>query len=519
MSPLILLYSRNLALQKMFRNLFTQPHFSISDTMITDLSNYIYLPRAIFMKNRLNPQTIIEMRKNKFAFATLVLLALTSCTGEKQNEPEKPNIIYILADDLGYNDLSCYGQEKFETPNIDAMAENGIRFTDHYSGSTVCAPSRSVLLTGLHTGHSPIRGNKEIQPEGQHPMPENTRTIAHELKEAGYTNACIGKWGLGYPGSESTPLKMGFDYFFGYNCQRHAHHYFVDYLWENDQKIEYEKSVYSHDRQTEKALNFVRENKEKPFFLFLAYTIPHAEMVIPDKYLEPFIGKYPEPSPFPGDHYGAQEHPRAALAAMITHLDSDVGRLKSLLKELEIDENTLVIFTSDNGPHIEGGNDPDFFNSNGPFRGYKRDLYEGGIRVPFVAKWPGIIEKGRVSNHVSAMWDIYPTFCEIAGIDVPKGLDGISMLPELKGEQQPQHDYLYWEFHEKGDRQAVRKGKWKGVRYDLAKGNREVELYNLESDPGETKNIADQHPEIAKTIREIMISSRKPSPIFEFPLD
>ena len=455
----------------------------------------------------------------KYTPAALALLTLGSCAADPKQEPEKPNIIYILADDLGYNELSCYGQQKFETPNIDAMAENGIRFTSHYSGSTVCAPSRSALLTGLHTGHTPIRGNHEIQPEGQHPMPEDTRTIAHELKDAGYTNACIGKWGLGHPGSVSTPLKTGFDYFFGYNCQRHAHHYFVDYLWENDQRVEYDEPVYSHDIQTEKAFDFIRENQEDPFFLYLAYTIPHAEMVLPDEYLDPFIGRYPEPDPFPGGHYSAQKHPRAALAAMISHLDSDVGRLMQLLRELEIDKNTLVIFTSDNGPHLEGGNDPDFFNSNGPYRGYKRDLYEGGIRVPFVAAWPGVIEEGRVSDHVSAMWDMYPTFCEVAGVEPKKETDGISLLPELKDETQTVHNHLYWEFPPFGGRQAVRMGKWKGVRYNMDEGNREIELYNLENDPGETENIADQHPKITEEIRKLMKTSREPSPLFEFPLD
>lgn len=457
---------------------------------------------------------------SRLLYLTLAFfLALSGCSEKQQKEPDKPNIIYILADDLGYGDLSCYGQEKFRTPNIDQLAAEGIRFTNHYSGSTVCAPSRSTLLTGLHTGHTPIRGNREVKPEGQQPMPASTRTVAHELKDAGYKTACIGKWGLGFPGSVSDPQNMGFDYFFGYNCQRHAHHYFVDYLWENDHKVEYPEKVYSHDVQTEKAFDFIRSNRDSTFFLYLAYTIPHAEMRIPDKYLEPFIGKYPEPNPWPGGHYGKQEHPRAALAAMITHLDGDVGRLMQLLKELGIDENTLVVFTSDNGPHVEGGNDPQFFNSNGPLRGQKRDLYEGGIRVPFVARWPKVIEAGRESDHISAFWDMYPTFCEVAGRKVPQGLDGIPMLPEFKNEPQPQHDYLYWEFHELGGRQAVRMGKWKGVRYNLAKGNRDVELYNLETDIGEEHNIADQHPKIAEKMRQLMNEAHKPSPVFEFPTD
>ncbi len=462
------------------------------------------------------------MKSHPFYFTALAifLLSIAGCTSrQKADESPKPNIIYIMADDLGYGDLSCYGQEKFETPNVDRLAAQGIRFTDCYAGSTVCAPSRCTLLTGLHTGHAPIRGNREHQPEGQEPMPADTRTVAQELKDAGYTTACIGKWGLGYPGSVSEPLKMGFDYFFGNNCQRQAHHYFADYLWENDHRVEYEVPIYSHDEMTRKSHSFIRENKDKPFFLYLAYAIPHAELLLPETYLEPFIGRYPEPKPFPGDGYGAQEHPRAAFAAMVTHLDSDVGRLMQLLKELGIDDNTLVIFTSDNGPHLEGGNDPDFFNSNGPFRGYKRDLYEGGIRVPFVARWPGVIEAGRESAHLTAFWDMYPTFCEIAGVEMPPNLDGISILPELAGKKQSSHEYLYWEFPALKGRQAVRMDNWKGVRYDLADGNRDIELYNLADDPGETRNVAGEKPEIVNRIKTIMKEAHTPSPVFPLPVD
>lgn len=461
------------------------------------------------------------MKHTIFSFVTitLFLVSFSGCTAKQKAEAHKPNIIYIMADDLGYGDLSCYGQEKFETPNVDRLAAEGILFTNCYAGSTVCAPSRSTLMTGLHTGHSSIRGNSEHQPEGQEPMPADTRTVAHELKDAGYTTACIGKWGLGYPGSVSDPLKMGFDYFFGNNCQRHAHNYFTDYLWEDDQRIEYDEPIYSHDEMTKKSYNFIRENKDNPFFLYLAYAIPHAELRLPEDYLEPFIGRYPEPKPFPGNGYGAQEHPRAAFAAMVTHLDSDVGGLMNLLKELEIDDNTLVIFTSDNGPHLEGGADPDFFNSNGPFKGYKRDLYEGGIRVPFVARWPGVIEPGRESAHLTAFWDMYPTFCEMAGVKGPQNLDGISILPELKGQKQPGHDYLYWEFAPLKGRQAARTGNWKGVRYNLADGNRDIELYNLADDPGETNNVAPENPNVVSRILDIMNKAHTPSSVFPLPVD
>jgi arylsulfatase A len=461
------------------------------------------------------------MNRLTLAVSTLTLIPLASCSDqEARTQPVKPNIIFIMADDLGYGELSCYGQQKFTTPHIDRLAAEGMRFTNYYSGSTVCAPARSSLLTGLHTGHTPIRGNSEVQPEGQRPMPGDTRTFAHLLKESGYTTGVVGKWGLGYPGSESVPLKMGFDYFFGYNCQRHAHHYFVDYQWENDQRIEYPEKIYSHDETTRKGLEFIRKHKGNPFMLYMAYAIPHAELVLPDEYLEPFRGKYPEPKPWPdGQHYGGQAYPRAALAAMITHLDSDIGRLMQLLEELGIDDNTLVIFTSDNGPHVEGGNDPVFFNSNGGLKGFKRDLYEGGIRVPFIARWPGKIQPGTQSDHIAAHWDMFPTFCELANVTYEAEIDGISMVPALTGKKQTAHDYLYWEFHELGARQAVRLNNWKGVKYNLRQGNAQLELYDLLNDPGETTNIAAENPEVVARIEQILNEARVPSPVFPFPAD
>lgn len=456
-----------------------------------------------------------------FSAAVLSLLSPGACARQGGNLNQPPNIVFILADDLGYGDLSVYGQTKFKTPNIDRLAAEGIRFTQHYSGSTVCAPSRSALLTGMHSGQTPIRGNREHQPEGQQPLPPHTRTLAHLLHEAGYTNGIVGKWGLGYPGSGSEPLDMGFDYFFGYNCQRHAHHYFVDYLWENREKVTYDEKIYSQDEITRKGLDFIRQHRDKPFFLYMAFTIPHAELLLPEEYLEPFVGIYPEPDPWPaGQYYHEQAHPRAAQAAMISHLDAGVGQVMDLLKELGLEKNTLVVFTSDNGPSPEGGADPGFFNSSGGFRGGKRDLYEGGIRVPMIAMLPGLIPAGKVSDHISAFWDFYPTFAQLAGREIPENINGISLLPSLSGKgKQAQHPWLYWEFHESGGRQAVRCGKWKGVKYDLAKGNARMELYDLENDPAEITDLADQFPEMVEKLEDIMLEAREPSAAFPFPAD
>lgn len=452
------------------------------------------------------------------------LLLGTSCANSQKEKsiPKQPNIIYILADDMGYGDLGCYGQTIIETPNLDKMAQEGIRFTNHYTGSTVCAPSRCALLTGKHTGHSFVRGNREMKTEGQMPMPADTRTFAHSLQKVGYTTGCIGKWGLGYPGSDSDPLKMGFDYFFGYNCQMKAHHYFPEYLWENDAKVFYpensegQQNMYSHDETTKKAVDFIQKNKDKPFFLYLAYAIPHAELVIPENYLEKYKGKFPETA-YSGAHYGKQDYPRAAYAAMVSHLDSDVGKLNQLLKELNLDDNTVVMFASDNGPHVEGGNDPEFFNSSGNLRGQKRSLYEGGIRTPFIVKWPIVVDSARVSNHISAFWDVFPTLCDITGAECPEHLDGISFLPELMEEKQAVHDHLYWEFHgATGDKQAIRKGNWKAVRVKIKSGNESIQLFNLKSDPYEKVDVGGKHPDIVKEMKMLLEKEHVKSNIFPF---
>ena len=462
-----------------------------------------------------------------------ILLGLTQIAGLSAIA-QKPNIIYILADDLGYGDLSCYGQKHFQTPNIDKMAKEGLLFTQHYAGCTVCAPSRSSLMTGLNTGHTPIRGNKEVTEEGQWPLPGKTITIPKLLKEAGYVTGAFGKWGLGFPGSEGDPNKQGFDIFFGFNCQRLAHNYYPDHLWDNQKKLMLEGNTgdkftqYAPELIHQRALQFMEKNKSHPFFLYYPTTIPHAELMVPKQYLEKFRGKFvPEKSfkgALPGDKgfregsYGTQPETHATFAAMVTLLDEKVGEIFAKLKELGLEKNTIVLFSSDNGPHLEGGGDPDYFDSNGPLKGYKRDLYEGGIREPMIAWWPGKIKKGSTTDHISAFWDVMPTLVELAGAKMPENIDGISFLPTLLGKDgQKKHESLYWEFHEQNGRQAVRKDNWKLVRYNVLNPNKTTtELYDLSKDLGENNNVAEKYPEIVKDLMQILSHSRVPSDIFKF---
>ena len=459
-------------------------------------------------------------------------LCMTACPGAQPTENQKPNIIFIIADDLGYGDLGCYGQELIKTPNIDKLASEGIRFTQFYSGCTVCAPSRSSLVTGLHTGHTPVRGNKEYEPEGQHPLPKDTYTIGKMLQSAGYTTGCFGKWGLGYPGSEGAPEKQGFDTFFGYNCQRLAHNYYPYYLWHNTDTIWLkgnegtQANDYSQDIIQKEALKFINSNKEKPFFAFLTYVIPHAELINPeDSITMMYRDQFPE-KPYKGTDdgpnyrkggYGSNPHPKADFAAMITRLDAYVGEIISELKKSGLDKNTLVMFTSDNGPHQEGGADPHFFKSYGPLKGVKRDMYEGGIRVPFIAWLPEKIKSG-VSDHVGAFWDIMPTFAALAGVEVAGETDGLSILPVLFGKKgQKKHEYLYWEFHEQGGRIAVRKDNWKAIWFDVGKPDKTyVELYDLSKDIHEDNNLALQYPDVVKELTEIKNSAHTPSEVWNF---
>ncbi|MFW5901258.1 MAG: arylsulfatase [bacterium] len=480
--------------------------------------NHLYLTR------------ITGMGLTLFSIASLQNEAVGAVNTDKTDN-EKPNIIYILADDLGYGDLSCYGQEKFETPHIDRLAEEGMKFLQHYSGSTVSAPSRSVLMTGRHTGNTQIRGNQEVQPEGQAPLKGSVVTVAELLQDAGYVTGAYGKWGLGYPGSEGDPNKQGFDEFYGYNCQRYAHRYYPEHLWHNQEKINLkndgtERITYAPDLIQEEALSFIEQHQDEPFFLYLPYTIPHAELAVPDDdIMARFRGKFPE-EPHSGNDYGENfnyggycsvENPRAVFAAMIVRLDRYVKEISNKLKEMGIDDNTVVMFTSDNGPHLEGGADPHFFNSNGPLRGHKRDLYEGGIRVPFIARWPGTIEPNRVSSHISDFSDFLPTVCDIAGVNIPENIDGISFLPELKGKEQKNHEYLYWEFTSAGGKQAIRMGNWKGVKVNINNNpDAPLLLYNLFKDKGEENNVADQYPEIVEELNRKMEEAHTPSEDFLF---
>jgi len=430
------------------------------------------------------------------------------CIAQKNSNHQQPNIIFILADDLGYGDLGCYGQQKIETPFIDAMAKQGIRFTRFYAGTSVCAPSRASLMTGLHTGHTDVRGNKEIKPEGQYPLSDSAVTIASVLQQAGYETAAFGKWGLGYPGSSGEPLKKGFDRFFGYNCQSLAHNYYPDHLWDNDKRLDLpgnltSDSVYSADLIQQQALSFLKAAHNKPFFLYLPFTLPHAALQIPhDSVYDYYVKKFNEQALTPTEkdkqaHYRFDPHPHAAFAAMVSRLDAYTGELLKTLRQQGLEENTLIIFSSDNGPHKEGGADPVFFNSSGNLKGIKRDLYEGGIAVPFIAMWKGKINAGSTSKFNGCFWDMFATFHELAASTASYKTDGLSLVPSLLGKPQQPHDYLYWEFHENGGRQAVRSGKWKAIRLNVnTLDHPSTELYNLETDPSENKNIAGQHPEI-----------------------
>ncbi|MGB3799840.1 MAG: arylsulfatase [Lewinella sp.] len=476
-----------------------------------------------------------------YAYSSLLLIGLLyfpACTENGETESDAgtttapPNIIYILADDLGYGDLSCYGQELFETPNIDRLAARGLRFTQHYSGSTVCAPSRSSLMTGLHTGHTFIRGNKEVRPEGQWPLPDSLSILPEILHDQGYRTGAFGKWGLGFPGSEGDPNQQGFDTFYGYNCQRLAHHYYPYYLWDNQDRDSLPanagagKGSYAPALIQDRTLAFIEENQDQPFFLYYAHVIPHAELAAPDSLITRFAEQFGPEEAWQGNDagpnyrqgsYESAERPHATFAAMVTVLDQHVGEIVDKLEELGLTENTLVIFTSDNGPHVEGGADPDYFDSNGPLRGYKRDLYEGGIRVPMIASMPGTVPTGE-TDHVSAFWDVLPTLAELTGAEVSADLDGISFLPILGGgaQEQRSHDYLYWEFHERGGRQAIRQGDWKGIRYNaLSDPGTPLELYDLSTDPGETNDLATQHPAVVRRLDSLLRVSRTES--MDFP--
>jgi arylsulfatase A-like enzyme len=449
-----------------------------------------------------------------------------SCTGDSKTP--KPNIILILVDDLGYGDLGCYGQSILSTPHIDSMAAEGIIFTNHYAGSTVCAPSRASLLSGLHTGNTSVRANFPPQLMG-----DDEPTLASILKRAGYYTGAIGKWGIGHPPPPDDPWRKGFDHFYGYINMYHAHNFYPEFLYRNGEREFLEenrlfsengknpwekmpegtgvaeiKGQHAHFLFDNEALRFIENNKDTTFFLFLCYNVPHANNEAGE-----YLGDGMEVDDygyFTGKSWPA---PEKGFAQMTHYMDESVGKITWKLKKLGIDENTLVIFTSDNGPHSEGSHSSSFFQSSGKLRGEKRDLYEGGIRVPFIARWPAKIPPASKSDHLSAFWDYIPTFCEIAGVTTPGQTDGISFVPALTGNlpQQQEHNYLYWEFYESGGKQAVRKGHWKAVRLNTRTGNPATELYNLENDPSETQDLSSQYPEKLAKMEAIMEEAHTPA--------
>ena len=506
------------------------------------------------------------MHNFKSISINLIIFLFTNLLFSCNKLKEQPNIIYILADDLGYGELGVFGQKIIETPNIDALAKNGMIFTDHYSGSPVCAPSRSVFITGQHTGHTPIRGNDEWGErgdtwnyqamfdnpflEGQRPIPDSTITIAEVLKSAGYATGMVGKWGLGAPTTEGLPNRQGFDFFYGYNCQRQAHTLYPMHLWRNEERhlldnknvaphanladgvdpndpasyADFELNDYAPELMHREALKFMDENKDNPFFLYYASPLPHVPLQAPKKWVNYYKSKLGEEAPYTGKSYFPNQSPRATYAAMISYLDEQVGDLVNKLVEIDQYQNTLIIFTSDNGPTYTGGADTPFFDSAKPFKtekGWAKGfVHEGGIRVPMIASWPGEIKYGSKSNHISAFQDMMPTFCDIVGEPIPSSNDGISILPVLMGESgQMQHDYLYWEFPAYKGQQAVRMGKWKAIRREIFEGNMAIELYDLETDISEQQDLAGSYPKIVEQIAEIMKTAHTPSYLerFKFP--
>lgn len=466
----------------------------------------------------------------------LCVLTILVIGGASRAEP--PSVIVIVADDLGYGELGCYGQRRIETPNIDRLAADGIRFTQFYSGQAVCAPSRCALLTGKHMGHAAIRDNgnppergrpnvEEDYFPGQHPLPDKEVTLAELLKARGYSTAVVGKWGLGNEASVGHPLQQGFDRFFGYLCQVHAHNHYPRFLWSDRTKISYPEnrdparaSNYSQDRIAEEALSFIRENRDRPFFLYLTPAIPHLAIQAPPEAVAQYVGKIPEEEHKHTGSYPPHPTPRAGYAAMVSYLDKDVGRIRSLLDELGLTESTLIFFTSDNGPtHGRvGGADSEFFESNGPLRGLKGSLWEGGIRVPMIVSWPDKLAAGATNDHVATFWDLLPTICEATGASPPQGIDGLSFYPALVGAEQKRHDHLYWEFPSYGGQQAVRMGKWKAIRRNLQeRPDASFKLFDLEADRGETRDLARDHPEVIAEVERIARESRRPSTLFPFP--
>lgn len=495
------------------------------------------------MKNKRNyPRALLPM---------LIVLAVFVLSSSAGAADKKPNIVFIMADDLGYAELGSYGQKKIRTPNLDQLAKEGMRFTRHYSGNAVCAPSRCVLMTGKHPGHAWVRSNKATKPLGQEPIPDSEVTVAELLKKQGYATGAFGKWGLGRPGSSGDPLNQGFDRFFGYNCQSRAHSYYSEYLQDDDKHFAlknnppipghagladgadpldpksyamFKGTDYASDHINEEALKFMRKNKDRPFYLYYPTMIPHVALHVPDEELEPYLKLGWKEKPFTGRNdngkrYGYTPHmtPKAAYAAMISRMDRYIGKLLKQLDELDLAQNTIVVFTSDNGTtHLGDEVDYEFFESVGPLRGLKGSLYEGGVRVPAIVRWPGHVKAGSVTDFVSGFEDWLPTMMEVIGdsAGIPKGLDGVSLVPVLESREQGERDFLYREFPSYGGQQALWSGKWKAVRQEMAKGKVEIELYDLSQDVGEQNNVAADNPEVVKRLHRQMDEQHVPSEIF-----
>lgn len=501
-------------------------------------------------------ENFLNQGKTIVGLGMLSVASITALAGGKTEVKAKPNVIYILMDDLGYGDLQCFGQQKIETPNIDALRASGMKFTQHYSGSPVSGPSRCVLMTGLHSGHTQIRGNDEVaergdvwshdsmyvhpELEGQIPLKAGTMTIGRMMQNAGYTTACIGKWGLGYPGSEGLPGKQGFDFFFGYNCQRMAHTYYPPFLWRNEEHISlgndpldpwktkldegadprdersYDKFVqkqYANDVMYDELMNYVDRNKDTSFFLMWTTPLPHVSLQAPERWVKYYVEKFGDEEPYLGQKaYYPCRYPHATYAAMISYFDEQVGKMIEKLKAEGIYENTIIVFTSDNGPTFNGGSDSPWFNSGGIFKSEqgwgKCSVHEGGIRVPMVVSWSGKIKAGSESEHICAFQDVMPTLAEVAGIGAPEG-DGISFLPSLLGKdkKQKKHDFLYFEYPESGGSRAIRKGDWKLMVTNIKKGPQKVQLFDLSKDIQELNDMAEQNPALVKELMILMENS------------
>lgn len=475
-------------------------------------------------------------------FSGVFGLAAETKAAETKGNKDRPNVVFIMADDLGWGELGCYGQKIIRTPHIDSLAREGLRFTQFYSGNAVCAPSRCSLMTGLHQGHAAVRDNgnpkgmEDLKKQfgwefpGQYPIPADTLTVAQVFKQAGYATGAMGKWGLGHVGTTGDPARHGFDLFYGYYCQVHAHNHYPKFLWRNREKeiqpgndAQLNGQTYSQDRFVEEAVAFIQQHRDEPFFLYLPFIVPHLSIQAPEASVAEYRGKVPEEE-YKHTAYLQHPTPRAAYAAMVTHMDEGIGRILETLSKLELSDNTIVVFTSDNGPTYDrlGGSDSAFFHSAGELRGLKGSLYEGGIRVPLVVRWPGKVAAGKTTDWAGAHWDFFLTLCELADLKTPAGLDGVSFAPLLRGQAQAEHPFLYWESPGYGSQQAVRRGNWKAVRQQMAPARRKgkpivTELYDLAKDRNETQDVAEQNPAVVAELEALLAREHTPNPVFRLP--